>query len=93
MTDYARYGLSARLAMTTFTFVFYPARWFWPVELIPLYELPPEIRLHAPRFLLPALAFLGVTVVLLALRRRWPAGLAAWVASILMLLPISGAVH
>jgi len=93
VTDYARYGLSARLAMTTFTFVFYPARWFWPVELMPLYELPPEIRLLAPRFLLPALAFLGVTAVLLALRRRWPAGLAAWVASILMLLPISGAVH
>ncbi len=93
VTEYARYGLGARLAMTAYTFVFYPARWFWPVELMPLYELPPEIRLLAPRFLLPALAFLGVTAVLVSLRRRWPAGLAAWVASILMLLPISGAVH
>jgi tetratricopeptide (TPR) repeat protein len=93
VTDYARYGLGARLAMTAYTFVFYPARWFWPVELLPLYELPPEIRLLAPRFLLPALAFVGVTAVLVALRRRWPAGLAAWISSVLMLLPISGAVH
>ena len=93
VTDYTRYGLGARLAMTAYTFVFYPARWFWPVELLPLYELPLEVRLTAPRFLLPVVAFLVVTVLLVALRRRWPAGLAAWTASVLMLLPISGAVH
>jgi len=93
VTGYARYGPGARLAMTVYTFVFYPARWFWPVELLPLYELPSEVRLLAPRFLLPALAFVGVTAALAALRRRWPAGLAAWSASILILLPISGAVH
>ena len=93
VTEYARYGVGARVAMTAYTFVFYPARWFWPIELLPLYELPPEVRLLAPRFLLPALAFVGVTAALLALRRRWPAGLAAWTASILILLPISGTVH
>ena len=93
VTDYSRYGVGARLAMTVYTFVFYPARWFWPVELVPLYELPQEVRLWAPRFLVPTLAFAAVTAVLVALRRRWPAGLAAWAASILMLLPISGAVH
>lgn len=93
VTDYARYGVGARLAMTAYTFIFYPARWFWPVELLPLYELPQEIRFGALRFLIPALAFVVVTGALVALRRRWPAGLAAWMASILMLLPISGAVH
>jgi len=93
VTDYMRYGMGARLAMTAYTFVFYPARWFWPVELLPLYELPPEVRLTAPRFLLPVIAFVVVTVILIALRRRWPAGLAAWTASVIMLLPISGAVH
>lgn len=93
VTDYGRYGLGARVAMTFYTFVFYPARWFWPVELLPLYELPTEVRLLTPRFLVPTLAFVGVTAVLVALRRRWPAGLAAWAASIVMLLPISGAVH
>ena len=93
VTEYARYGVGARVAMTAYTFVFYPARWFWPIELLPLYELPPEVRLLAPRFLVPALTFVVVTAVLVVLRRHWPAGLAAWAASVLMLLPISGAVH
>jgi len=93
VTDYTRYGVGARLAMTAYTFVFYPARWFWPVELLPLYELPPEVRLTAPRFLLAVVAFVVVTAILVGLRRRWPAGLAAWTASVIMLLPISGAVH
>jgi len=93
VTDYQRYGPGARLAMTAYTFVFYPARWFWPVQLVPLYELPMDVHLLAPRFLLPAVAFVAVTAGLVRLRRAWPAGLAAWTASVVMLLPISGAVH
>lgn len=93
VTDYQRYGPGARLAMTAYTFVFYPARWFWPIQLVPLYELPTEVHLLAPRFLLPAMAFVVVTAGLIRLRKAWPAGLAAWMASVVMLLPISGAVH
>jgi tetratricopeptide (TPR) repeat protein len=93
VTGYATYGPGARLAMSAYTFTFYPARWFWPVELLPLYELPLEVRLLDPRFLVPALAFVAVTALLWALRRVFPAGLAAWTLSVLMLLPISGIVH
>jgi len=93
VTDYGTYGLGARLAMTAYTFTFYPARWLWPVQLLPLYELPMEVRLLDPRFLMPALGFVAVTALLWALRRLFPAGLAAWTLSILMLLPISGFVH
>jgi cytochrome c-type biogenesis protein CcmH/NrfG len=35
----------------------------------------------------------AITVALFALRRRWPGGLAAWVYSALLVLPVSGAVH
>ncbi len=93
VTGYETYGPGSRLAMTAYTFSFYPARWLWPVKLIPLYELPLEVRLLAPRFLIPALAFVAVTALLWALRRVFPAGLAAWTLSVLMLLPISGIVH
>jgi protein O-mannosyl-transferase len=93
VTGYETYGLGSRAAMTAYTFVFYPARWLWPVQLVPLYELPPEVRLLAPRFLIPALGFVAVTTLLLALRRVFPAGLAAWALSVIMLLPISGLVH
>jgi protein O-mannosyl-transferase len=93
VTGYGTYGPGSRLAMTAYTFSFYPARWLWPVRLIPLYELPVEVRLLDPRFLIPALVFIAVTVLLLLLRRVFPAGLAAWTLSVLMLLPISGIVH
>lgn len=93
VTGYETYGPGSRVAMTAYTFSFYPARWLWPVRLIPLYELPVDVRLLAPRFLVPALAFVAVTALLWALRRVFPAGLAAWTLSVLMLLPISGIVH
>ncbi|MDO8476467.1 MAG: tetratricopeptide repeat protein [Candidatus Rokubacteria bacterium] len=93
VTGYETYGPGSRVAMTAYTFSFYPARWLWPVRLIPLYELPVDVRLLAPRFLIPALAFVAVTALLWALRRVFPAGLAAWALSVLILLPISGIVH
>ncbi len=93
VTGYEAYGWGARIAMTAYTFMFYPVRWLWPVELIPLYELPLDVRLSSPRFLVPAVAFVAVSAVLVALRRVFPAGLAAWALSVLMLLPISGIVH
>ena len=93
VTGYETYGWGARIAMTAYTFMFYPVRWLWPVELIPLYELPLEVHLSSPRFLVPAVAFVAVSAVLVALRRVFPGGLAAWTLSVLMLLPISGIVH
>jgi protein O-mannosyl-transferase len=93
VTPYSEYGVPARIAMTFYSFWFYPWKWAWPVGLSPLYELPPQLDPLAARFLVPALALIAVTAVLIALRRRWPGGVAAWAFSALMILPVSGAVH
>jgi len=93
VTSYADYGPAARIAMTAYSFVFYPWKWIWPVELSPLYELPGKVDPTSPRFLVPLCAWLAITAALVVARRRWPAGLAAWAYSTLMLLPVSGAVH
>jgi tetratricopeptide (TPR) repeat protein len=93
ITSYGVYGPAARIAMVAYSFWFYPAAWIWPVRLSPLYELPPSVDPLAWRFLGPAVGVVAVTVALWLLRRRWPAGLAAWVYSALMILPISGVVH
>jgi protein O-mannosyl-transferase len=92
-TDYAQYGPAARLAMTAYGIVFYPWKWLWPTGLSPLYELPARVDPLAGRFLLPIIALALVTGLLVALRRRWPAGLAAWAYSAVMLLPVVGPVH
>jgi cytochrome c-type biogenesis protein CcmH/NrfG len=58
-----------------------------------MYELPARIEPLAGRFLLPMVAGPVITAALIVLRRRWPGGLAAWVYSALLVLPVSGAVH
>ena len=92
VAGYEAYPLGARIALAGYAFWVHPARFFWPAGLSPLYELPAQVSPLAPRFLLPAAGALALTTLLLGLRRRWPAGLAAWAASMLLLLPVSGLV-
>jgi tetratricopeptide (TPR) repeat protein len=92
LTGYREYGIGARLAMTAYNLVFYPWKLVWPADLSPLYELPPRVDPLSWRFLAPALALVVVTIALVALRRRWPGALAAWVYSGLLVLPVTGAV-
>ena len=93
ITDYAKYGPDARIALTGYTFWFYPWKSLWPTGLSAGYELPAQIRLAEPRFALALLAVIAITVGLILWRRQWPAGLAAWAASVIVLAPISGVVH
>jgi hypothetical protein len=93
VTTYEAHGPAARLATTAYSFVFYPWKFLWPVSLSPMYELPARVDPWAPRFLVSLIACVVVAVGLVALRRRWPGALAAWVYSALMVLPVSGIVH
>jgi hypothetical protein len=93
LTSYGAYGPAARVAMAMYSFVFYPWKFLWPAGLSPMYELPARVDPLAPRFLVPLVVFVVVTVTLLVLRHRWPGALAAWAYSALMILPVSGAVH
>jgi Flp pilus assembly protein TadD len=93
ITPYVAYGPEARLAMAAYSFWFYPSTWIWPVRLSPMYELPARLDPLSLKFLLPVIGLVAVTTPLVLLRKRWPGGLAAWVYSAVMLLPISGVVH
>lgn len=93
VTGYAEYGLGARTAMTLYSLMFYPWRFLWPVDLSPMYELPARVDPLAWWFLLPMVSVPAITAALYLLRRWWPGGLAAWVYSALLVLPVSGAVH
>jgi hypothetical protein len=93
LTQDSDYGLGARLAVAAYSLVVSPARFAWPMSLSPLYEMPASISLLEPRFGFAVVAAALVSVALLVLRRRWPAGLAAWTFSALMLLPTSVALR
>ena len=93
MTAYGEVGPAGRAALMAYSITLYPWTWLWPVGLSPMYEMPAAVSPLAGRFLLPLAAFLIVTAALVAARRVWPAGLAAWAYSALMVLPVSGIAH
>jgi protein O-mannosyl-transferase len=93
VTPLALYPPAARLAMAAYGLVFYPVKTLAPLDLRPMYELPVRVSLLDPPFLAAVLAAVGLTVGLVVARRRWPAGLAAWVAYAVMLAPVSGLIH
>jgi Flp pilus assembly protein TadD len=89
LTRSAEYGVVARVATAAYCFCIYAVRFIWPAALSPLYEMPAQVRLSEPRFGLAVVACLLVTAALILLRRLWPAGLAAWAFSVIMLAPTS----
>lgn len=60
--------------------------------LSPVYELGVAARPTDWRFVLGAGAVIALTLVLAAGRRRWPGALAAWLAYLVLLVPVSGLV-
>ena len=89
----AEYGIVARVSVAAHSFVIFPIRFVWPFSLSPLYEMPRAINVLEPRFGLAVVATAAITAILIALRRRWPAGLTVWAFSALMLAPASAAVR
>jgi hypothetical protein len=84
---------SARPPLVAFGLWFYAAKTFLPVALSPLYELPPTITLFGPRFIVPVIGIPLVAALLIALRRRWPAGLAVAASYVMLISPVVGIVH
>jgi tetratricopeptide (TPR) repeat protein len=71
---------------------FYPVKALAPVDLSPLYEAPVDPGLADPLVLRAATGVALVTALAWLLRRRCPGLAAAWVAYVVMLAPVSGAV-
>jgi tetratricopeptide (TPR) repeat protein len=93
VTSLALYPPPARLAIAAYGLVFYPWKTLVPLDLRPMYEMPVRVSLLEPPFLVAALAVAAITVALVAARRRWPAGLAVWIAYAVTLAPVSGLIH
>ena len=93
ITAYAQYGPGARLALGAYAWWFSLWTLIWPADLSPMYELPRRVDLGQGWALGAVLGVSLITIAVLLLRRRWPAGLAAWTQSIIVLAPISGVVH
>ncbi len=92
-TPGTKYPLPSRIAMAFYSMVFYVSKTVLPTDLSPLYELPVRVDPSAPEFVLSAVATMLLSVTLVALAARWPAGLAAYAWYAIMLAPVGGLVH
>src|SRR2546425_755625 len=90
VTSLAQLSVPGRLAVSVYGLSFYLWKTVAPVNLSPLYELPPAVNPWAPPFLLSYGLVLAITAFVLALRRRAPGLPAAWVTYIVVLLPVLG---
>ena len=79
-----------RLAVSAYGLSFYLWKTVVPVNLSPLYELPPTLNPWATPFILSFGVVVAVTAIALALRCRVPGLLAAWLAYVVVLLPVLG---
>src|SRR2546425_5853906 len=86
-------SMLARLAISAYGVSFYLWKMGVPVNLSPLYELSPNLNPWATRFILSYGVVLAVTAIVLALRRQLPGLPAAWLAYIVVLLPVLGIVQ
>ena len=93
LTSSTKYPLPSRVAMALYSLVFYLSKTVLPIDLSPLYELPPRVDPLAPQFLSAAIVVLLLSVTLVALAGRWPAGLAAGAWYAIVLAPVGGLVH
>src|SRR5205809_6098183 len=90
MVSVVQLGGLGRLADSAYGLSFYLWKMVAPVNLSPLYELPPAVNPWAPPFLLSYGVVVALTAIVLAFRRRVPGLPAAWVAYIVVLLPVLG---
>jgi Flp pilus assembly protein TadD len=82
-----------RLGMVAYNVWFHFWKTVTPLDLAPIYELPPRVNPLELPYVLSATGVLSITAAVWLLRRRWPAGLAIWAFYLVMLAPVAGFVH
>lgn len=87
------YGLLQRVMQACYGLIFYLEKTIWPANLSNLYPIPPGMNPFESQYLIGAAGVAIITVGLIALRNRWPAGLVMWICYIVILLPVLGLVQ
>jgi Flp pilus assembly protein TadD len=87
------HGLASRLAQSIYGLAFYLWKTILPLDLSPLYEVPPHLNPFAWPFLVSGTVVIAITVAVFALRHRWPAGLASWLCYAIIVAPVLGFVQ
>jgi protein O-mannosyl-transferase len=83
-------GLGFRIEQAFYGLAFYLTKTAVPLDLMPFYPIPLDLRLPLTPIILSVTLVLLVTVALVHECRRWPGGLVAWLYYIATLVPVLG---
>ena len=86
----AQHGVLARVLQACYGLVFYLWKTVWPADLSTLYLLRLPLDPARPVLVASACAVVALTAALWLARRRFPAGLAAWLCYALLVSPVLG---
>jgi tetratricopeptide (TPR) repeat protein len=84
------HGAWGRLAQAAYGLTFYLRATFATASWYPLYEWPFRLNPFETRYVVAGVAVMALTALFVGLRRRFPAGLAAWLCYVALLLPVLG---
>ena len=90
MASLVHLSVLGRLALSAYSLGFYLWKMLVPVNLSPLYALPPTLNPRAMLFVPSYGLVLAITALALTLRRRVPGLPAVWGAYVVVLLPVLG---
>ncbi len=79
-----------RLAQACYGLVFYVAKTLLPTALNPIYEFPVPFNPFGLRFVVAAVALVGLVAIIVALRRRLPSLMVAFAVYAIILSPVLG---
>ncbi len=85
-----RHSVGGRIAQACYGLVFYIYKSLIPLDLSPIYELRLPLKIFAMKYVLSAIALLGMTTAVVLLRRRLPALVVAAACYVVLLLPVLG---
>jgi tetratricopeptide (TPR) repeat protein len=84
------YAFGDRFLQAGYSLCFYPWKTLLPFRLHAFYVMDDWNSLWRPEYVGPLIAATALTALLLAARRRWPAGLAVWICYAILLAPVLG---
>lgn len=88
--SWSEHGLMQRLAQATWGSAFYVWKTVAPSGLSPLYELEEQFDPWQRDYMIATVSVAALTLILFFARKRFPAGLAAWCAFLILASPVLG---
>lgn len=84
------YDVLERAAQAAYALCFYPVKTLWPSGLIPIHRVVLPMSPGEAKYVAAMTAVVALTGLLIAVRKRLPGGLAAWLAYVALVLPVTG---